>query len=107
MSYRTEFDGVFLSRVTVQQHEGRIYRELTQPNEDVILEDNKRLRNLQQRKLDWGRWVGRFSASAWEMLSRKYPELRSGDKRTREKKVLEILRSPEGAPFLVVDKRKV
>jgi hypothetical protein len=107
MSYRTTFDGVFRSRTVVQPHEGRIYRELTQPNEDLILEDNQRLRNLEQRKIDWGRWVARIPANAMEELERKYPELRSKDPKVRARKLGAILKSPEGAPFLVVDKRKV
>ncbi len=107
MRSKIDFDGLFQSRYVYQPHEGRLYRELTQPNEDLILERNKQRRNMNQRKMEWGRMVADIPHNAWEALCRKYPDLRARDREIREKALMSLLKSPEGAPFLVVDRSKV
>ena len=98
------FDGVFRSRLVVQPHENRVYRELTQPGEDKILAENAELRKTQLRDMAHGRWVGQIPMNHWEMLCRKYPELASPDSEVVGKAIVRLLQSPEGAIYRVRDK---
>jgi len=102
-STQTEFlVGPIKTRVVEQPHEGRIYVERTQINEQAILEHNAELRKQEQRKLDWGRYVAKIPVIAMAQLYRDYPDLRSNDRNARDRALQQVLKAhPE---WMVVEK---
>lgn len=99
------FDGLNLTRLTFQPHEGILYAEKTQPNEDAILKDNAAKRQIEQRKMDWGRQVASIPQVLYAKWLKENPELRDPDKRTRDRKLLQLIR--ENPQTLVVDASKL
>ena len=85
-------------------HEGKLYSRLVMSTDirQARLEANKRMRNEQAtRDLSWGRWALSIPQLDWYHLQRKYPELGSQDKHTREKALQRFMASPESAPYKV------
>ena len=103
MSSPVEFVvGPIKTRIVEQPHEGRTYVERTQINEDAILAHNAELRKMEQRRLDWGRYVAKIPVIAFPQLYREYPDLRSNDRNARDRALQKVLKAhPE---WLVVEK---
>jgi hypothetical protein len=99
-------DGVFKSELSYCAHEDRLYRRLTQVNEDAILEQNARRRvDDDQLKMEWARMVGDVPSLVWHNWCRKYPELTGGPREARDRTLLRLLR--ENPQYTVVPRSKL
>jgi hypothetical protein len=94
-------DGI-RTRVVEQPHEGLTYVERTQVNADQIRRENLELQKLEQRKMDWGRMVGRIE-ELW--LDQNYPGWRRWTGTEKSKNLHKILL--EHPEFRVVPKVKL
>lgn len=95
----------FSNRYVYQPHENRLYREMTQPDEALIYKRNAEFKKIQQRKLDWGRYVASIPNVVLEKWSREYPEMRSKDPDVYGRKLAQLMK--EHPEVLVVDKNKL
>ena len=86
-------------------HEGKVYRKLTQPDRDLILNRNVELRKNKGalNDLSFGRQMFSVPFEDYEHLKRKHPELRSNDTQTRSDFWIRFLKSPESLPYRVQD----
>lgn len=106
-SKRQEVDGAGVVHTTVTHaHEpGKIYTARTQPSEHLILERNKRMRIEQpERDLSFGRHVACVPLNDYEMLCRKFPDLKSKDAKLKTATWAKILKDPQYCKYLVVEK---
>jgi hypothetical protein len=85
--------GPYRTRVVEQPHEGRVYVERTQVNEQAILEFNKELQKDQLlRDLSFGRWAAKIPTLAFHtIIPRDYPEYLTGDGNTRKATLMRML----------------
>lgn len=99
-------DEVFKSRLVHQPHEDKIYRELTQPTEDLILNRNKELRKNPGalRDFSFGRLAASIPFNVYEKAIRDGYQLNCSDKQTRQRDMHRFLQSPEGRACLVTEK---
>lgn len=98
-----EFDGVY--KVEYKQTYGALHKKMTQPSESIILQRNSDLRNDNvQRDLSFGRQVASIPLNDFEMLCRKYPDLKRGTSKDKQNRLMKILGSSEGKRFLVRDR---
>lgn len=81
---------------------------VTQPSQNMILKRNQELRNNPGalRDLSFGSLVASIPFVDYFGLRQKYPELRSPDAKIRSKKMIQILKSLEGAEYLVKNKKQ-
>ena len=88
-------DEVF--QTAFKEEEGKLYRILTQPTEDLILERNKQLRNNpgSLKDLEFGRQVASIPFNIWEKWRREYPELTQGDAAQRKQCILSLINGTE------------
>lgn len=99
-------DSVFKTKVTRQESTGEYFTTLEQPNRDLILERNKKLRNSKGvlNDLSFGRQVASIPAEDWEYFLRKNPDYYRMDKALREKTLFNFLRTDErGKACMIVE----
>ena len=84
-------DGLFVTEIKEQAHEGLTYVCRTQVNENDILRENAEWRKQDQKKLEFGRMIARIPQIAYPALLKRYPELRNGDRHQRNKALMSIL----------------
>jgi len=96
-------DEVFKSELIHQPHEDKVYRKLTQPTEDLILNRNAELRKNPGalRDLSFGRQLASIPFNLWEKAIRDGYDLNSPDKVTKEREMYRYLQSPEGRTCMV------
>lgn len=95
-----QFDGLY--KQEFKQEDDKLHRRLTQPTEGVILERNKQVRqNSALRDMSFGRQVASIPLNDYEMLCRKYPELKHGDAEQKQTRIMKILASSEGKKYMV------
>ena len=85
-------------------HEGKLYSRLVMSTDirSARLEANKRMKIEQPtRQLEWARWALSIPQLDHYYLCKKYPDLASPDKHTREKALAKFMASPESAPYKV------
>jgi hypothetical protein len=98
-------DGLFRTKVVYQPHEGILYAEKTQLNEKLILDRNAELRKMEQRKIDWTRWVACIPQIMLDKWRRENPELLSNDQQIASNKLHQLIQQhPE---VMVVPRCKV
>lgn len=100
-------DEVFKSRLV--HEDGMLYRELTQPSEDLILARNQELRKTPGtlRDLSFGRQVASIPLNMFEAALRAGYDLNCHDAKVRAKEMHRYLQSEEGKKCWVQDKRKM
>lgn len=103
MKDRDAFDGVFLERFRYQPHEGKLYRELSQPSRSLILERNAQLRREPGavRDLSFGRLALTIPLEDWAELREKYPDLASKDPGIKSAAWKRFISGAESEPFRV------
>lgn len=102
MRNRDKFDGLFLERYRYQPHEGKLYRELSQPSRRLILERNAELRKSEAvRDLSFGRLALTIPLEDWQDLRARYPELASKDGEIRARAWQRFISSAESLPYKV------
>ena len=85
-------------------HEDKLYSRLVMSTNirEARLEANKRMQNEQPTKqLEWARWALSIPQLDHYYLMKKYPDMASPDKHTREKALAKFMASPESAPYKV------
>lgn len=89
-------------------HEDKLYSRLVMSTDirAARLEQNKRMRNeTPTRDLSWARWTMSIPQLDWYYLCKKYPDLASQDKHTREAALAKFMASSESAPYKVRDEK--
>jgi hypothetical protein len=101
-------DEVFNSRLVYQDHEDKLYHEVTQPTENLILERNKELRNNPGSLKDlgsgdntFGRQVASIPLVMYEKAIRDGYDLNSRDAQIATSEMMRYLQSSEGQLCLV------
>ena len=95
-------DPVFKSRIVYQPCEDKIYHELTQPSEKIILDRNQKMRNeLPLRDLSWGRKVADIPMNMYEKAIRDGYQLNAPDSEVAGREMMRYLRSEEGKLCLI------
>lgn len=98
-------DEIFRSRFVYQPHEDRLYHELTQPTEDLILKQNAELRKnpdaIKKNGFLGGHWLCQIPANRVEKAIRDGYRLNSPDADIRRKELFRYLQSEEGQACLV------
>ena len=99
-------DEVFKSRMVYQPHEDKMYHELTQPTEDLILKRNAELRKNPGalRDFSFGRMAASIPLNVYEKALRDGYQLTCTDAQIRQKEIFRFLQSEEGKKCLVQDK---
>lgn len=96
-------DDVWLSQYRVCPHEQKLYRKLTQPTRNLILNRNAELRKCPGAVKDMG--FARQSLSIpvedYEMLKKKYPVLVNGSNAERTKFYKKFIKSSESLIYRV------
>lgn len=108
-SHRYIYDdsGIVTEVITHAHEPGKVYTRRTQPSADLILERNKRMQIEQpERDLSFGRHIANIPYNDLFFLQKKYPDLLSPDKQIRQTALMKILKSPEGAKYLVVERKR-
>jgi len=87
-------------------HTDEIHHRLHQPNENLILERNKRLRNEPEafRKNDYMTQVASIPLIMWEKAIRDGYQLNCKDREIADKELMRFLRSENGKKCLVMEK---
>jgi hypothetical protein len=101
-------DEVFNSRLVYQDHEDKLYHEVTQPTENLILERNKELRNnpgvlrdLGEGDNTFGRQVASIPLVMYEKAIRDGYDLNNRDAQIATREMMRYLQSSEGQLCLV------
>jgi len=96
-------NGVTVSEYKEVAHEGRIYRNLTQPNRNQILENNQELRKNPGviRDLSFARLALRIPLVDMEILKRKYKILRDGSNAEQLAFWHKFIKTSESKPYRV------
>lgn len=84
-------DGPYVARVSEQAHEGVIYSEKTQKNEDAILAENAEKRKMDHRPGSWAWQIASIPAIMYDKWLRENPELRSPNKEDRQAKLMQLI----------------
>jgi hypothetical protein len=94
------FDGVMQSKLHYQDHEDKLYHQVTQPSESLILERNKRLRNNPGAlgDLSFGRQLASIPFILWEKAKRDGYDLHD------TASMMKWLQTEDGRKCLVTDK---
>ena len=97
------YDGVIKSEYKMQPSEGRLYRQMTQPDQGLILNRNAELRKNPGviKDLSFGRQVLTIPEVDYIALCRKYPVLVNGSNKEIELFYKKFLKSSESLPFRV------
>ena len=97
------FDGLWKQRFRFQGHEGKLYRELSQPSRSLILERNAELRKDPSalRDLSFGRLVLTIPLEDMEDLRAKYPDLAAKHAGIRTRAWQRFIGSSESLPYKV------
>jgi len=85
-------------------HENKLYSRLVMSTNirQARLENNQRMRiERPTRDLEWARWTLSIPQLDWYYLTKKYPDLTSLDKKTRETALAKFMASSESAPYKV------
>ena len=92
-----------LSEIAHQAHTNELFHRRTQPNEDIILERNQRLRNEPEAfaKNDYFHQLASIPIIMWEKAVRDGYELNSKNNEHATKELMRYLRSPEGRTCMV------
>lgn len=100
---RKIYDGLYLEDFRVCAHEDKIYRKLTQPNRDLILNRNAELRKNPGviRDLSFARHTFSIPKIDFEILKKKYPVLVDGDADSQRKFYVWFLGQSESLPYRV------
>jgi hypothetical protein len=103
MKNRDSFDGLWLERFRWQPSEGVLYRELSQPSRDLILQRNAELRKQPGalRDLSFGRLALTIPLEDLDALRAKYPDLASRDAGIRSAAWKRFIASAESKPYRV------
>ncbi len=100
-------DEVFKADWYYQPHEDRLYRNLTQPTEDLILNRNKELRKnpdaVDRDKMEGFRWAASVPMAVWENAKKEGYELDCPDKAKRERERARFFATPIGKACLIGD----
>ena len=102
---QTLTDGVIQTQLKYQPHEGILYAQKTQVNEDIILSSNVEKQKQEQRKMEWGRQVASIPELVYSGWLKQYPELRGNDRQAKDRTLLRLIR--ENPQYMVVEARKV
>ena len=96
-------DEVFKSKLVYQPHEDKIYRELTQPTEKIILNRNAELRKNPGalKDLSFGRMAASIPFNVYEKAIRDGYQLNCPDKTIRQRDMHRFLQTVEGKACLV------
>lgn len=108
-------DELFRSRIKYQDHEDKLYHELTQPTEDIILGRNAALRNNPGAINDlhskdetggdsWGRWVASIPYIMYEKAKRDGYDLDCKDQKIAQRELNRFLQSTDGKLCLIQGK---
>lgn len=93
---------MFRQQFKVQESEGRLYRRLSQPSRDAILDYVKTLRDTDAvRKTDVLRWTLTIPQIDRMLLGIKYPELDSPDPQIKTRAWKRFIASEESKPYRV------
>jgi hypothetical protein len=105
-SRKTSYDGVLKQEFATQAHEpGQVVVNTTQPDKNIILEQNKQIRdNKLQKDLGFGRRVACIPLEDLMVLRKKFPDLNAKDGRTRAAAWARVLKDPSNKKYLTVDK---
>ncbi len=97
------YDGLYLEEFRVCAHEDKIYRRLSQPSRDLILNQNAELRKNPGviRDLSFARHTFRIPKIDMEVLKKKYPVLVDGDADAQRKFYVWFLGQSESLPYRV------
>jgi len=100
---QVQVDGVFNLHLKNVPHEDRVYRNLTQPTRNIILNRNKELRKNPGaiRDLSFGRQALSIPLADYEILKRKYPVLVNGSNAEKMKFYHKFIKSTESIPYRV------
>jgi hypothetical protein len=90
---RYELAGGELYRWAIE--DDRLYRVHVSVNEAQIMERNKQVRNGEYRKMDWAQPFSSMSKAQRGVLEKKFPGLKSGDFKEREKTWERLSRDPD------------
>jgi hypothetical protein len=90
---RWELAGGELYRWAIE--DDRLYRVHVSLGEAALMERNKRVKNGEVRKMDWARPFSSMSKAQRGVLEKKFPGLRSGDGKEREKTWERLSRDPD------------
>lgn len=96
-----------MSQFLYCDHTGEIAHRRTQPNEDLILEHNKRLRNEPEAfaKNDYFHQIASIPLIIWEKAIRDGYDLTCPDKEIADKELMRFLRSTEGRICMVREEK--
>lgn len=104
-------DEVFKSNVKYQESTGELFHEVSQPDEDKILQRNANLRknpsalkDLGQGSQTWGRMLASIPFIMYEKAKRDGYDLENKDPEIATKELNRYLRSPEGKLCMVREK---
>lgn len=106
----TSYDGVFKSTLKLQAHEDKLYHEVTQPTEDLILERNADLRRNPGALKDlgqgseggtWGRQVASIPMVIFMRAIRDGYQLNHKDQAIAGKEMHRFLQTDAGKMCLV------
>lgn len=93
---------MFKEEYRYQPSEDRLYRRLTQPSRDAVMEAIKTVRNEGAvRKQDVMRWELSIPLIDRELLGIKYPDLNSPDGKIRSAAWKRFIASEESRPYRV------
>jgi len=100
---QVQSDGVLNVELKNVPHEDRVYRKLTQPTRNLILNRNKELRKNPGsiRDLSFGRQHLSIPLEDYEILKRKYPVLVRGSNAEKTKFYKKFILSTESIPYRV------
>ena len=96
-------DGVTVSKYRYHAADKKIYREIVQPDRDLILANNAELRKNKGviRDLSFGRLAMRIPHVDMHYLKKKYPVLTDGDEHAVVKFWLKFVNTTEAEPYKV------
>jgi hypothetical protein len=90
---RWELAGGELYRWAIE--DDRLYRVHVSVNEAAIMERNKKVRSEGMRKMDWAQPFSSMSKAQRGVLEKRFPGLKSGDSKEREKTWERLSRDPD------------
>lgn len=93
---------MFREEYKFQEHEGRLYRRLSQPSRDLVLSTVEAMRREQAvRKSNVLRWELSIPIIDHMILVKKYPELASAEPQTKARAWKKFIRSEESRIYRV------
>ena len=107
MSEKQLDENGFVSEFHFQPHTEVLTHRLYQPNENLILDRNQRLRNEPEAfaKNEWIRPLCAVPLIMWEKAIRDGYDLNCPDKEIADKELFRYLRSPEGMTCMTTEEK--